>query len=164
MATNARWLSANEQELWRALLAAVRKIYRGLDETLQAGGSLSLSEFSVLVTLSEAEGHTLRLREICAELDWDRSRTSHQITRMGKRGLVTKCRSAGDGRGVEISATEEGLERLRAAAPEHVEAVRRLIFDHLDSQDTPVLQNFFNNIIEAARRNSFERETVSSSC
>ena len=77
MATEARWLNDDEQALWRLLLAGMRKIDRVMDDTLQACSDLSSSEFSVLVSLSEAEDQALHLRDLCAGLDWDRSRTSH---------------------------------------------------------------------------------------
>lgn len=129
------------------MLAATRKIDRCIDETLQLDNELSTSEFSVLVTLSETEEPGLRLRDLCVQLDWDRSRTSHQITRMEKRGLVTKEKCVGDARGVIVVLTPEGEKRLKAAAPEHVESVRRLIFDHLTEEQAAVLGEFMKNIM-----------------
>ena len=111
------------------------------------GGDLSISEFSVLVALSEADYQQLRLRELCSELEWDRSRTSHQITRMERRGLVEKAKSAGDARGVVVRITEEGLQRLEAAVPGHVEAVRRLVFDHMHQEDVASLTRFFQGVM-----------------
>lgn len=141
-----RWLTDDEQALWRSLLAAQRKVNRVIDETLQVGSDLSSSEFAVLVSLSEADAHKQRLRDLCAGLNWDRSRTSHQVTRMERRGLVNKCKSPGDARGVLVCLTEEGMTRLQQAAPEHVESVRRLIFDHLDPDDVPALERFLEGI------------------
>lgn len=148
MTTEARWLNDDEQSLWRLMLAASRKVDRVMDETLQAGSELSTSEFSVLVTLSEVHDHQLRLRDLCAELDWDRSRTSHQITRMERRGLVTKHKSEGDARGVIVRITADGLHRLEQAAPEHVESVRRVVFDHMDPADVPALRRFLQGVID----------------
>lgn len=145
--TTPRWLNNDEQALWRQMLAATRKIDRCIDETLQLDNELSTSEFSVLVTLSETEEPGLRLRDLCVQLDWDRSRTSHQITRMEKRGLVTKEKCVGDARGVIVVLTPEGEKRLKAAAPEHVESVRRLIFDHLTEEQAAVLGEFMKNIM-----------------
>lgn len=147
MATQARWLNDEEQALWRLILAGMRKIDRVLDETLMAGSDLSSSEFSVLVSLSEATDQSLRLRDLCSGLDWDRSRTSHQITRMERRGLVTKRKSEGDARGVIVSLTEEGMRRLRCAAPEHVESVRRVVFDHLTPEQYPHLKEFMEGVV-----------------
>ncbi|MDR7329076.1 MarR family winged helix-turn-helix transcriptional regulator [Corynebacterium guangdongense] len=147
MNTDARWLNEDEQALWRLMLAASRKITRAMDETLQAGSELSSSEYSVLVSLSEAEGNSLRLRDLCTGLDWDRSRTSHQITRMERRGLVTKCKSESDARGVVVTITDEGKRRLDLAAPEHVESIRRVIFDHMDPADRPALTRFLEGVV-----------------
>ncbi|SER78118.1 MarR family winged helix-turn-helix transcriptional regulator [Corynebacterium cystitidis] len=146
MATEARWLNDEEQEFWRAMLATSRKITRAMDETLLAGSDLSTSEFSVLVALSEAEDCELRLRDLCADLDWDRSRTSHQITRMERRGLVTKKKSPGDARGVVVSLTDEGWRRLEQAAPEHVESVRRLVFDHMYPEDVAHIRRWMDGV------------------
>ncbi|MCG7278145.1 MarR family winged helix-turn-helix transcriptional regulator [Corynebacterium imitans] len=147
MTLDPRWLNDDEQELWRLMLAASRKISRVIDDTLQAESDLSSSEFAVLVSLSEAENHSLRLRDLCAVLDWDRSRTSHQVTRMEKRGLVTKAKSPGDARGVLVCLTDEGMRRLEAAAPEHVESVRRLVFDHMDPETAAPLRAFFTSVL-----------------
>ncbi|MFC6146431.1 MarR family winged helix-turn-helix transcriptional regulator [Corynebacterium nasicanis] len=148
MASDVRWLNDDEQALWRLILAGMRKIDRVMDDTLQACSDLSTSEFSVLVSLSEAEDQSLRLRDLCAGLEWDRSRTSHQITRMERRGLVDKRRSEGDGRGVIVSLTEEGMSRLRSAAPEHVEVVRRIIFDHMTPEQHAQLSSFMQQVVD----------------
>lgn len=147
MATEARWLNDEEQALWRLILAGMRKIDRVIDETLLAGSDLSSSEFSVLVSLSEAADQCLRLRDLCAGLNWDRSRTSHQITRMERRGLVTKRKSEGDARGVVVSLTDEGMRRLQSAAPDHVESVRRVVFDHLEPEQYAHLKAFMEGVM-----------------
>lgn len=147
MTTEPRWLNDEEQALWRLILGSIRKINRGMDETLMERGDLSVSEFAVLVTLSEAEDHAMRLRELCTELNWDRSRTSHQITRMERRGLVEKKKSMGDARGVVVQITEEGLVRLEDSVPDHVESVRRLVFDHMNYGDVEALFRFFRGVM-----------------
>ena len=68
---------------------------------------------------------------------------------MEKRGLVSKQKSPGDARGVLVALTEDGLQRLEAAAPGHVESVRRLVFDHLDDADIPALTRFFQGVLGA---------------
>ena len=147
MAEPVRWLDDHEQDLWRSILQANRKINRVLDETLLNASGLSTAEYGVLVVLSEAPNHCLRLCALCDELVWDRSRTSHQITRMEKRGLLRKERFSGDGRGVSVVLTDDGMQRLQKAVPDHVESVRRLIFDHLDEDDKPSFQRFMNAVL-----------------
>ena len=149
MTTEPRWLSDDEQALWRLILRAIRKIERRMDEVVMAEGDLSVSDFAVLATLSEVFDRRLRLRDLCVELDWDRSRTSHLITRMERRGLVSKKRSAGDARGVVVQLTEEGFNRLKMAVPGHVESVRQLIFDHMVEEDKPALYRFFGGVMHS---------------
>ena len=71
----------------------------------------------------------------------------HTITRMEKRGLLRKERFSGDGRGVSVVLTDEGMERLKRAVPNHVESVRRLIFDHLHEEDIPSIRRFMNAVL-----------------
>lgn len=156
MPSQTRWLDDEEQELCRLLLGAVRKINRGMDETLKAGGEVSASEFAVLVALSEAPEQHLRLHELCTQLEWDRSRASHQVTRMEKRGLLYKEPDAVDARGINVCVTHVGLEHLRRAAPEHVESVRRMVFDHLQPEDVPALRRFFNGVLQAKNLPGYE--------
>ena len=149
MNAQPRWLDDDEQQLWRLMLAGFNKISRTIDERLQAGSDISSPEFSVLVTLSEAQDRTLRLRELCEELGWDRSRASHQVTRMNKRGLLTKKKCPGDARGVLVTLTDQGMAHLEDAVPDHVETVRRLVFDHLDADRADRIREFFNDVLAA---------------
>ena len=127
-----------------------------MDETLKAGGEVSASEFAVLVALSEAPEQHLRLHELCTQLEWDRSRASHQVTRMEKRGLLYKEPDAVDARGINVCVTHVGIEHLRRAAPEHVESVRRMVFDHLQPEDVPALRRFFNGVLQAKNLPGYE--------
>lgn len=142
-----RWLNDEEQALWRLILGGFRHLERGMEETLQQESGLGNSEFSVLVVLSEAEGRSLRLRDLCQELEWDRSRASHQITRMERRGLVVKEKCPDDARGVFVTLTDEGISRIESAAPGHVESVRRMVFDHLTPDEAKLLEQFFKKLI-----------------
>lgn len=147
MTAEPRWLNDDEQAFWRLLIDTARKMNRYVEDGLMASANLSTSEYAVLVTLSEAEDRQLRLRDLCTDLDWDRSRASHQITRMERRHLVTKEKSPSDGRGVVVGLTDEGMDALLQAVPDHVESVRRLVFDHLNHDDVPALRRFFQGMI-----------------
>ena len=102
-----------------------------LNRQLQQDCGLTLPEYEVLVQLSEAPGRRLRPFQICEGLNWEQSRLSHQLTRMERRGLVSRHGCAADGRGAFIELTAVGAEVVSAAAPRHVATVRRLIFDQL---------------------------------
>ncbi len=159
MVSHPRWLSEDEQQFWRLIVAASRKVSRSIDDTLQEGFALSSSEYAVLVALSEAEGNAMRLRDLCAALEWDRSRASHQVTRMERRGLVEKRRSVADARGVLVSLSELGMERLQAAAPDHVESVRRAVFDHLSTEQIEAFTDVLSAVVDAPAADEVEAGT-----
>lgn len=128
---DVQWLTDEEQRLWRSILNAKRAVDRSIDLQLQESLDISTADFSVLVVLSEAENNVVRMRTLCESLDWDRSRMSHQITRMERRGLVTKERCACDNRGIDVTLTEHGRNVIEKAAPNHVKLVRHVLFDVL---------------------------------
>ncbi len=91
-------------------------------EEIKAGAGLSDQDFSIVTRLVELGDGALRQNELSAALQWDRTRLSHQLTRMEHRGLVS--RSAVDG-GVLVRITDEGARLVRVARPIHAEAVRK---------------------------------------
>lgn len=149
MGMGTRGLTDDEQQLWALVSSAWGKVQRTIDEALQTGSDLSSAEFAVLSILSSCDDQAMRLRELCHALDWNRSRVSHQVTRMQRRGLVAKDPSPGDGRGVVVSATEDGVKRVEAAAPEHAEVVRRVVLDPLNGDGaTEALETMCRTILE----------------
>ena len=131
------WLSDDEQRAWRTYLRMSSLLPAALNRELQQDSGLTLPEYEVLVQLSETPQQRLRPFQICEALNWEQSRLSHQLTRMERRGLVSRQECAVDGRGAFIGLTAAGADAIGAAAARHVAAVRRLIFDRLsDAQRT----------------------------
>lgn len=143
-----RWLSDEEQCLWRKWLAASRWIDSELARDIQRQSGLSMSDYMVLVNLSEAPEHRMRIAALADVLGWDRSRLSHQISRMIKRDLLVREACESDGRGAFIVLTETGLATIQQAAPGHVDSVRRLMFDRLDEQQAADLGRVLDVILE----------------
>jgi DNA-binding MarR family transcriptional regulator len=102
----------------------------------------------VLVTLSEAPDGVIRARDLGSELGWDRSRLSHQLLRMEKRGMVVREECANDARGLMVRITPEGRRAIEAAAPAHAEAVQRHFFDHLSSAEVDTLIDVFDRVLD----------------
>ena len=130
-----KWLTAEEQSLWRTWLFVASRIDATMARDLLRESDLSLSDYAVLVPLSEHPEHKERIAALAERLQWDRSRLSHQITRMSKRGLVRRETCAEDGRGAFVAIEPEGMEAITAAAPSHVASVRRSFTDRLDADD-----------------------------
>ena len=100
---------------------------------------ISAADYAVMVPLSDAPDGQLRTKDLGAALGWDRSRTSHQVTRMVKRGLVARDLYEDDARGSIVRLTPAGKASIEHAAPNHVALVRQLFFDPLsdDELDRP---------------------------
>lgn len=127
--TEVRWLSPEQQVHWRAFLTGSAIVTSALSAQLESEAGMSLSEYEVLVRLSEEDNHTLRMSQLADGLVHSRSRLTHTVRRMEDRGLVERLACEGDGRGVNCHMTPHGFEALVAAAPGHVAAVRRVLLD-----------------------------------
>ena len=134
-----RWLSAAEQHTWRTFLRMQAQLTARLGRDLQADSELSLADYDVLVHLTDLDGGRRRILELARELDWEKSRMSHHLARMAKRGLIAREECPADGRGAFIVITPEGRAAIEAAAPRHVATVRRLVFDNLSEDQVAVL-------------------------
>ena len=144
-----QWLTPAEQRAWRAYLRTGTLLTARLNRQLQADSGLSLPEYEVLVQLSEAPDGRLRPFQLGLTLDWEQSRLSHLLSRMTRRGLVTRQDCAGDRRGSEIVLTGPGRAAIEGAAPGHVAAVRRLVFDQMDSAQVAAFGQVFEAILAA---------------
>lgn len=134
----AGWLTESQQRVWRSYLLANTHINQYLDEALEAFG-ISLTEYEVLVRLSESPHQTLRMGELASSVGYSRSRLTHTIKRMERAGLVTRASCDSDGRGVQATMTEDGFALLRSAAPAHVDSVRRVFVDAIAPEDYAAL-------------------------
>ncbi|MGI5519894.1 MarR family winged helix-turn-helix transcriptional regulator [Micromonospora sp. CA-259024] len=147
--TEPRWLNPQERRTWRAYLRMQRAVEVAADRQFGAAG-VSRPEYEVLVPLSEAEGRTLRVRDLARWLGWDRSRIAHQLRRMEQRGLVTRSDCPEDARGTMVRLTDQGYEAVAAAAPGHVEIIRRVLIDLLDPDEMAQLTAIAERVAAAA--------------
>ena len=137
----ARWLTPTEQRVWRKWLDLGTRINNATGRELQRDSDISLADYEVLVHLSEAPDHRKRIVALAEMIRWERSRLSHQITRMAKRGLVRRESCENDGRGAYVILEEHGLEVIEATAPGHADTVRNLMFEQLDAKHLAALED-----------------------
>lgn len=137
--SETRWLSDAEQAVWRSYLDVMRLLNERLQRQLTEDSDLSLAEYDILVHLSENPTRALRMSELADKIVNSRSRLTHTVARLERRGMVVREACPDDGRGVNCRLTDEGHTVLVAAAPGHVEQVRTSVFDPLTDDDVVAL-------------------------
>jgi DNA-binding MarR family transcriptional regulator len=142
-----RWLSPAEQRAWRSFIDMHAKLTGRLSRQLQTDSGLSAADFAVLVALTDVPDGRRRFLDLARSVEWEKSRMSHHITRMAKRGLVTRDECAEDGRGAFVVITPAGREAIEAAAPRHIEVVRDLFLDHVTPAELEALARVSERII-----------------
>jgi DNA-binding MarR family transcriptional regulator len=147
-----RWLDEREAHLWRSWLRLNQDLLSILEEQISRDGGLSGADYAVLVPLSAAPDGMLRARELGREILWDRSRLSHQLGRMEKRGLVVREECAEDARGAMVRMTDAGRTAIERAAPGHVAATRRHFFDHLSNKEVDQLTTMLDRMLANLER------------
>lgn len=151
--TKVQWLTAEQQDVWRAVISMNELLAVTLERELIQSAGLSLADYAVLVTLSEATDHTLQSRNLACALLWEKSRLSHQVKRMEKRGLVQRIACATDARAAMVRLTSEGLKTIRKAAPSHVATVRQILFEPLTAAEAQELGRISKIIFERIQAN-----------
>ncbi|RLK54856.1 MarR family winged helix-turn-helix transcriptional regulator [Actinokineospora cianjurensis] len=141
-----RWLDERESRVWRAHLALHTELQAVLERRLLADSGLSLADYALLVPLSESPDGVVRARDLAASVGWERSRLSHHLTRMQRRGLIARETCPDDARGAMVRITPDGMSAITAAAPTHVADVRRTFIDHLTPADLTSLDDIYTRL------------------
>jgi DNA-binding MarR family transcriptional regulator len=143
-----RWLDAREAHLWQSYRDLYRDLTGALEARLLRNSGLSGADYALLHPLSVSKSGVLRTRDLGRSIGWERSRLSHQVSRMEKRGLVVREECESDARGSMIRLTETGRAAIEAAAPDHVEAVRGYVFDMLSREEQDTLTILLDRVLD----------------
>lgn len=140
-----RGLSDREREVWRSFHHMRRQLDLTLERRLLADAGISTADFEILLSLKEADDHRLRAGRIADLIGWEKSRVSHQLTRMEGRGLVTRENCDDDARGVWIVASAAGLGAVDHAIGDRAAVIREYFLDVLSDDEQAAL-------VDASRR------------
>lgn len=147
-----RWLSEAEQAAWRRLVTVVMKLPAGLESQLQRDAGISHFEYFVIALLSEASDRSLKLSTLAGRSNASLSRLSHVVTRLEKRGYVTRRPSADGTRSMQAVLTNAGYEKVVATAPGHVAAVRSLVFDGMTPEQIKDVERICGELLDRIER------------
>ena len=147
-AEEPRWLTDEEQRVWRSYVQATTLLEDHLDRQLQRDAGMPHIYYGLLVKLAESPQRRLRMTELAMYAKITRSRLSHAIARLEKNGWVRREDCPSDKRGQFAVLTDEGFEVLARHAPGHVEAVRQAVFDRLTPEQQKSLGEIMKIIAE----------------
>jgi DNA-binding MarR family transcriptional regulator len=139
MPTEPQWLDAREDRAWRAFVHAQHRLDVRLSQLLLQDSGLTQADYEILAALSEHPTGRLPARELCAQVQWEKSRLSHQVRHLQEQGLVGREPNPADGRSTVICLLPAGRRAIEDAAPEHVRNVRRLFIDLLSPAELDLL-------------------------
>ena len=149
---SAKWLTPAEESAWRKYIVASRRMYEALDEDLTSHG-LSLSDYEILVHLSDAKDRSLRMSELADKTILSRSRLSHRIKYMEGKGWVERQKCASDKRGTWAVMTTKGWNTIVKAAPDHVASIRERFIDKISKADQANIAVIFEKVEANLRKN-----------
>lgn len=141
-----KWLSDEEQMLWRSYLDVTRMLFRELDKQLLCDAGVSFADFEILVLLSEAPGMRMRMSDLADASTTTRSGITRAISRMEKAGWVRRVGCESDKRGAWAELSDDGSAVLTEASPGHVAAVRKAMFDVLTPEEVSAMGNAFTEM------------------
>lgn len=143
-----RWLTEDELDAWLKLAGVMLKLAPALDSQLQRDSDLTHFDYLCLAMLSESDDRTRTMSELASKTNASLSRLSHVITKLERRGWVSRCPSPASRRVTMVRLTDDGWDVLVKAAPGHVETVRGLVFDGLSTDDVAALEKLCGHIVE----------------
>ncbi|MFZ7087204.1 MarR family winged helix-turn-helix transcriptional regulator [Curtobacterium sp. RRHDQ10] len=129
---------AHDWTTWDAFHDVWRRLDRALDRAVQEQAGISIPEFEILIGLHRDPDHRLRVRDVAAGIGWEKSRVSHQVTRMVARGLVERADCPSDGRGSWVTMTPDGRRAVLGGIRAHTAALEQLFWGPLGDDTAAV--------------------------
>ena len=138
----AKLLSPRELRVWHAFQLMHEDVLARVGRDITQATGLSGPEFGVLSRLVGVGKGEMRQQALASLMGWDKSRLSHQLTRMQERALIE--RRPTEGNAVLVGLTELGREKLDAARPIHAESVRRNLLSRLTREQIETIVRVSN--------------------
>jgi len=145
----AKWLTNDEQQVWRSFVAMTGLLWESLDRQLQSEAGMPQSYYLILAMLSEAPDRRLRMSELAVVVNSSQSRLSHAAARLEEYGWISRVPAPDDGRGSVAILTDAGYDVLVGTAPGHVAQVRSALFDPLSKEQVAELGRICRQVLHA---------------
>jgi len=160
MPTEPKWLDPREDRAWRAFRHAHDQLSLRLHRHLLRDSGLTQADYVVLAALSEDPAGRMPAQELCASLQWEKSRLSHQVRRMQEQGLIERRPNPADARSAMICLRPAGRRAIENAAPDHVRNVRRHFIDLLTPAELDMLAALSERVLHHLAEEPFPEQST----
>lgn len=140
---------------WRTYFEASGRLQGALESRMKTFFNLSLSDYSILLALSESPQKTLRMGDIAKHIAFSPSRVTYLINNLVKDGLVERKPSVIDGRGFDAVLTEKGQEIVGSVTRLHQKMVREYLVQGLSEQQIDNLVDIMETLENRLKFNVF---------
>lgn len=144
-------IDESEWAMWADFVLVHRELARELDRRLMSDAGLSQADYTVLLTLFRADDRRMRPGLLADAIGWEKSRLSHQLTRMAARGLVERVECDTDARGSLAGLTRDGRLALLGAMRDHASAIRTHFLDVLTAEEKAAMASGSARLLERLR-------------
>jgi DNA-binding MarR family transcriptional regulator len=135
---------------WSTLLKVHAALVPVLDRELQDRSGLPITWYDVLIELNAAPDRRLTMTALGTVSVVSRSRVSRVVDELTRAGLVRREPNAADRRSALAVLTDEGRQRLRAAAPGYLDGIERHFTRHLSADEQRVIVGALQKVLDAA--------------
>jgi DNA-binding MarR family transcriptional regulator len=125
----AKPLSPRELRIWHAFVSMGEDVLERVGRDIARATGLSGPEFGVLSRIAAYGRGEMRQQDLATVMAWEKSRLSHQLSRMEERNLIERRPSKG--RATLVALTKIGREKLALALPIRAQSVRRNLLARL---------------------------------
>jgi DNA-binding MarR family transcriptional regulator len=152
MAENPSGLDAAQLRAYFALMDVAGLLKHGVEQQLRDAGDLSYVQFQLLARLVlSSETGSERMTDLADGVVYSRSGLTYQAGLLEKAGLVSRAPSVEDDRGVTVTVTDAGRERIAAVLPGHGEVIKQQLFEPLSARDAETLADLLSPVREHMR-------------
>lgn len=152
MSADERRLDPAQRRAWLAYMRVYHRLEYEMNRQLQSDCGMSLADYTVLNALTNAPRERAQVNVLATTIGWERSRLSHHLQRMSRRGLVERLESDGDRRATDVALTGLGRREFEAAAPAHAAWVKTLFFGDLTPAQDEALADILGAVYESILR------------
>jgi DNA-binding MarR family transcriptional regulator len=144
-------IDESEWAMWADFVLVHRELARELDRRLMSDAGISQADYTVMLTLFKADDRRLRPGALADAIGWEKSRLSHQLSRMAARGIIERVECDTDARGSLVGLTRAGRRALLGAMRDHASAIRTHFLDVLTADEKAAIARGSARLLERLR-------------